>query len=94
MNKPYEADLEQLLREPWPTNPSIAPCSCGLRIHAAVCNQGRGCPLNEPTTEPGPLADLREPSPPVGSMARVILLTTLCTLAAVYVVSAIAGWIK
>jgi hypothetical protein len=95
VNKPYEADLEQLLREPWPTNLSIAPCSCGLRVHAEVCKQGRGCPLNEPTTEPGELAELREAKPPAGTgIVRVVLVTVLTVLAVVYVVSAIAGWIK
>jgi len=27
------------------------PCACGLRVSAAVCNQGRCCPLREPADD-------------------------------------------
>lgn len=25
------------------------PCGCGLMVQPNICNQGRGCPLNEDT---------------------------------------------
>jgi multisubunit Na+/H+ antiporter MnhC subunit len=86
-------DLETIMRDPWPepTKLAIEPCGCGLAIHASVCDQGRNCPLNEPTTEPGELANLREVRPPV---AHGIVLTAIGVLLAVALVATLAALIR
>lgn len=67
----YEANLDEEMHKPWPDI-----CGCGLLVPPEVCKQGRGCPMNDPITEPGPLANLREVKPASGTgIARGAILS-------------------
>lgn len=82
----FEADLDADVHKPWPIPigearewPHHAPCSCGLRVPANVCDQGRGCPLRED-----------EPAGPLRRPPDVLPLGVLM-LAGAFVLGFIAG---